>query len=168
MKKYIITIIFCILTYVIHAQDSVVDFEIHDISITENSMVIDLSIKNNGDTAIVFYKPSTESMCYGFLVINILNSEEEIFEINPCDEIIDLDEIILNFCNAICLSKDEIFRKIITIDKNSINLPKVKDDYIITIWLMYSEINFSYKYPGLKYKIFKDELNAEKSLNYPN
>lgn len=102
----IIILLFVVSTSIVCAQSDLV-FKIENIYTSSDSIFLQFSFLNNGKETVKLYKPNKKDICYGIVKILLKDNTDKEYLIMPCDEIIDLDAIILNCKNSFYLSHNE-------------------------------------------------------------
>jgi hypothetical protein len=144
-KKLII--LFLGLACLCKSQNITVDFNLEQINLEDSNIVVILNFFNQGNEPVTVIKPEIEDL-YIYLwfdLVNIETKEEYSFFVN---EIPDIDEIIVEKENAVCLFREEGFYKRLKIPREKICPALIKGEYIMSFKydLQYVNIETDYKH----------------------
>jgi len=106
----IILFLLIINAFRIYAQPNLV-LKVENIRINSDSLFLKFSITNNSTQLVRLYKPERQDICCNIVRIFFIDKYNKEHQIIPCNEIIDLDVIILSCKNSVYLSKGEGFLK---------------------------------------------------------
>ncbi|PXX95163.1 hypothetical protein DF185_22555 [Marinifilum breve] len=132
-------------------QEKCVFFKLVNTSIKNENLNLKMSIENTGDTSLIVYKPSLEAICLSILKVSLIDIESgEIYDVFPCEEVIDLDGIKVNYKDFICLNSHEIFAVNLSFSLNDIVPYLMKNKkYSIRSKFLLSGVDFYPKKEGL-------------------
>ncbi len=93
------------------SAQSDLELSIENIQISSDSLFVQFSFINAGEKPVKIYKPEKQDICYGIVRILVRDSNSKKYQIMACDEIIDLDALVLSCKNSFYLAEDEKFMK---------------------------------------------------------
>lgn len=162
MRKFIIfLIVFLIFSFNSFCQSNT-SLKLIDLDFKKDSIQVKVEIVNNTGSSQRFYVPAEQDICLNILKIKFKNIKtEEVHEIIPCDEVVDLDSMDLTCCNSISLKSGEGFTK-----KFHFNIKQVSPflqtgkKYSVSVELNFDSINFN---TSLK-NVYSGNLNSDQVL----
>ena len=163
MNKLILILITLLisLSFTVFSQSAgVLEIKIAEIKIDSDDVILFLKIENIGDETITVYKPNIEDVCSSILKIKFIDTKtNKTHELFPCEQIIDLDQIILNSTNMIHLNPNEIFIKPIKFKLRDIS-PFIRKGYSYKVFLEFNLKNVDFVAECPNILMAKDNLRS--------
>lgn len=119
------------------------DLTIEVLSKNEDNIAIRFILTNISSDTILFYKPVEQSICMSILNIAFIEvgnlNKHEYF---PCEEIMDIDQIILYQSNSVLIVPKGSYSSVININRKNISPYLKKERYKLLVSLNYENGNF--------------------------
>jgi hypothetical protein len=152
----------------IYAQSDIV-LKIEDMKMNCDSLFLQFSISNNGKRLVKLYKPERQDICYSVVKVLLTDKANRKYQITPCNEIIDLDAIILSSKNSIYLSKDECFMKKIGFSlKDVVPFLTKNEDYYTVMEINLKDVSFKGETDDLAKCNLKSSNKIKVGLTFPS
>lgn len=157
LKEIIIICFLFSTTLSVNAQD--VKLKISNIAfdMKKNNFDLYLEIYGNKERGVKIYKPQIEDICTSLVRIKFISQvNKNIGIVYPCQEVIDLESILINNENAIFLDIGEYFGVIMSFSCEEISPYLVEEIYDVQVELNYTLTQFI----GDTQNLFKGDLKS--------
>lgn len=152
----------------IYAQSNLV-LKIEDVKMNSDSLFLQFSITNNGKNLVKLYKPERQDICCSIVKILLTDKDNREYQITPCNEIIDLDAIILSSKNSMYLSKNEGLIKNFSFSlKDIVPFLTTNGDYYTVMEINLKNVSFEGETDDLVKCNFKSSNKVKIGLNCPS
>jgi hypothetical protein len=160
MKSYLFVIIISLYSLNVFSQNKMI--LIKDLYCKEDSLIFYLEITNITNQDITIYKPELEDICFNLLKIKFIDlDKDKVSELFPCNQIIDLDRIVLDCDNSVYLKPQDKFGRTFKFNCKTISPYLIKNNYYkLFVELNLKNVTFEtvLKYP-FKNDIKSNEIN---------
>jgi len=140
MRKLLLVGSLLILSSVMMGQEKKIKLEIVDIVFNKANINFCLKISNTSNQSIATYLPRESDICYGLIKIKVIDIQnDKVHEFLPCSSYsADLDCIMVNRDNSICLDEGEVYNQKFKVSKKYLfpSLDKGKKYKLFVEWCL--------------------------------